>query len=146
VKSLDTNILYYATNLRCPEHARAAALVRSIRHSPAEWIVADQVLFEYYRLVRNPVVLARPLDAAEAMARLRYFREELGCLHCAYDQTLFGEAASLLAAAEVPASRTFDRVLAVTLRKNGVRTFYTRNARHFEDLGWFDVIDPIVEP
>lgn len=145
MKSLDTNILYYATNLRCPEHAKAAALVRSIRLSPREWILADQVLFEYYRLVRNPAVLERPLDAREAVARLRYFREEIGCLHCAYDQSLFADAAPLLADAEMAASRTFDRVLAVTLRSNGVRTFYTRNVRHFQDLGWFDVIDPIGE-
>ncbi len=143
MKSLDTNILYYATNLRCPEHAKAAALVRSVRLSPREWILADQVLFEYYRLVRNSAVVERPLDAREASARLHYFRDELGCLHCSYDQSLFAEIALLLADTGMPASRTFDRVLAVTLRSNGVRTFYTRNVRHFQDLGWFDVIDPI---
>jgi hypothetical protein len=34
-------------------------------------------------------------------------------------------------------------VLAVTLRRNGVDTFYTRNPADFDAFGWFTVIDPL---
>jgi hypothetical protein len=49
---------------------------------------------------------------------------------------------ALLDQQEFSASRTFDLVLAVTPRRNGVKTFYTRNVKDFADLGWFTVIDP----
>lgn len=143
MKSLDTNILYYAANMRSPEHEPARALVESIPRSPTEWILADQVLYEYYRLVRNPRVLERPLTAPEAARHLRVYREQLGCLHCGYDEQYFPEVASVLERPDFPASRTFNAVLAVTLRMNGVTTFYTRNVRDFTELGWFSVIDPI---
>jgi hypothetical protein len=41
------------------------------------------------------------------------------------------------------ARRTFDLVLAVTLRRNGVETLYTRNASDFAAFGWFTVVDPL---
>jgi len=116
--------------------------VERIGGEPGEWILADQVLFEYYRLVRNPAVLSRPLSAGEAARRLKFFREELGCLHCCYESRLFEELAELLGAASFAPARTFDAVLAVTLRSHGVDTFYTRNAKDFEPFGWFTVIDP----
>jgi predicted nucleic acid-binding protein len=43
---------------------------------------------------------------------------------------------------EFPARRTFDAVLAVTLRSNGVTRFYTRNARAFAGAGFAEVIEP----
>ena len=92
------------------------------------------MLFEYYRLVRNPLVLSRPLSSNEASLRLRFFREELGCLHYAYDRGCWEEVVAALAAPSLPSSRTFDLVLAVTLRRNGVDTFYTRNIRNFQDF------------
>jgi hypothetical protein len=42
-----------------------------------------------------------------------------------------------------PARQTFDLLLAVTLHRNGVNTFYTRNVADFEGYGWFKVIDPL---
>ena len=143
MNSLDTNVLYYATNTACPEHEKARALLERVAHEPVQWIIADQVLFEYYRLIRNPVVLAKPLAAVEAAERLRFFRDEMGCRHCAYDRGCWEEAIVQLSEPSFPARRTFDLVLAVTLRRNGVDTFYTQNVADFQSLGWFRLIDPI---
>jgi toxin-antitoxin system PIN domain toxin len=143
LNSLDTNVLYYATNTASPEHEKARALLERVGNEPFQWIIAEQVLFEYYRLVRNPVVLAKPLGADEAAKKIRFFRDELGCQHCAYDRGCWEEAILGLAGAAFPARRTFDLVLAVTLRRNGVDTFYTRNVADFESFGWFRVIDPL---
>jgi predicted nucleic acid-binding protein len=101
------------------------------------------VLFEYYRLVRNPAVLSKPLSAGEAARRLRYFREQLGCPHCAYEPSQFEQLAEVLRAASFAPARTFDAVLAVTLRSQGVNTFYTRNTKDFERFGWFKLVDPV---
>jgi toxin-antitoxin system PIN domain toxin len=143
VNSLDTNVLYYATNTACPEHEKARTLLERVAREPVQWIVADQVLFEYYRLVCNPAVLARPLSSVEAAERLRFFRDELGCRHCAYDLGCWEEAIAGLSRPAFPARQTFDLVLAVTLRRNGVDRFYTRNVSDFEGFAWFQVIDPL---
>jgi toxin-antitoxin system PIN domain toxin len=143
VKSLDTNILYFATNIRCPEHSKALRLVEEIAEDPRSWIIADQVLFEYYRLIRNPTVLANPLSASEAARRLRFFREEIGCLHCAFEPGFFRLLLGWLEDSSFAAARTFDAVLAVTLKNHGVKTFFTRNTRDFAAFGWFDVVDPV---
>jgi predicted nucleic acid-binding protein len=142
MNSLDANILYYATNADCPEHVWARPVLQELLDTPDQWVLADQVLWEYYRLVRNPSVLSRPLRAAEAAQRLRFFREEAGCMHCGYDTALWTEMAAWLARPEFPAARTFDLLLAVTLRAAGVRRFYTRNVKDFQPFGFFEVLNP----
>ena len=72
MNSLDTNILYYATNMECPEHARAKDFLENAAREPADWIVADQVLVEYYRLVRNPSVLEKPLSGQRSGAQASF--------------------------------------------------------------------------
>jgi predicted nucleic acid-binding protein len=143
VNSLDTNILYFATNSSCPEHSLARALVEQAARDPLAWTVADQVLFEYYQLVRNPAVLQKPLSSVEAGRRLRFFRDEIGWRHCAYDRACWKDAIDGLSDPSFPARRTFDLVLSVTLRRNGVDTLYTRNASDFAAFGWFTVVDPL---
>jgi len=122
---------------------RHAASLERVAREALQWIVADQVLFEYYRLVRNPLVLAKPLTGFETAQKLRFFRDELGCRHCAYDRGCWEEAIVGLSEPLFPARQTFDLLLAVTLHRNGVNTFYTRNVADFEGYGWFKVIDPL---
>lgn len=142
MKSLDTNILYYATNADCAEHAWARPAVEAMLERPSEWILADQVLFEYYRLIRNPKVLATPLGAAEAARRIRFFREEAGCLHCGYDQRTWDAISNHLSDRHFKPSRTFDLVLAITLHAHGVKVFYTRSTADFAPFGLFEVRNP----
>lgn len=70
VKSLDTNILLYAADEDCREHDAAISLLNDALRSPAEWMLADQVLFEMYAGLRHPGVFAKPLSAAEAARRV----------------------------------------------------------------------------
>ena len=42
-----------------------------------------------------------------------------------------------------PRRRTYDHVLAVTLKSHGVTEFYTRNVADFRTAGFADVINPI---
>ena len=55
---------------------KARTLLERVAREPLQWIVADQVLFEYYRLVPNPAVLAKPLSSVEAAERLCFIRAE----------------------------------------------------------------------
>jgi predicted nucleic acid-binding protein len=66
VQSFDTNVLLYAINRDCAEHEPCRALIAKALDTPSDWVVADQLWFELYRLLRHPNVLQRPLDAATA--------------------------------------------------------------------------------
>ena len=76
MKSLDTNILLYSINSDCPEHTICKQLVNKALIEKDQWIVADQVFFELYRLLRNPVVLQKPLTASEAADTINWYREK----------------------------------------------------------------------
>lgn len=145
MNSVDTNILLYATNRDCPEHPSARPVYERLLAGPFEWIIADQVLYEFYRALRNPRILERPLEAEEAVEQIRFLRKEAGCLHCAYEASMWKEVTKWLAKADFPSRLVFDAVLAVTLKANGVRKFYTRNVKDFAFFDFFELIDPIGE-
>lgn len=143
MRSLDTNILVYAANEDCPEHRRAYRIVENALAQPRDWIVAEQVLFEFYKALRNPKILTQPLSAPEAAERIRFLRERSGFMVCAYELRFWEEAIAGLEAQSFPYQRTHDLILVVTLRQNGVRRFYTRNVKDFEGAGFEELVDPI---
>jgi predicted nucleic acid-binding protein len=143
VKSLDTNILLYAADEDCREHAAAISLVNEALSAPAEWLLSDQVLFEMYAGLRHPGVFARPLSAAEAARRVAFLRDESGFSFCCYELRSWPMIREGLSLPAFPRRRTYDLVLAVTLRSNGVAEFHTRNVGDFRDAGFARLVNPI---
>ncbi len=141
MKSLDTNILVYAANRSCPEHKRAYALVEELLSKPAEWIISDQVLFEYMRALCSRAIFSSPVSKDKAIKAVHDFRTRSGASYCAYDATMFEQVLELHK--KTQRDHVFDIVLAVTLKQNGVRQFFTRNIKDFNDLGLPEVINPI---
>ena len=144
MQSLDTNILLYAINRDCPEHEPCRALVARALDAPSQWVIADQVWFELYRLLRHPVVLRKPLDAATAAHTVAWYRDRSGWAYCAWTPGQMGRLHAQWRGDDFPARRTFDTVLALTLRAHGVTRLYTRNGRDFAAAGFAEVIDPVV--
>jgi toxin-antitoxin system PIN domain toxin len=144
MKSGDTNLLLYAMNRGCAEHAVAKAWLDEALRAPREWIFADQVLFELYRLLRHPEVMMRPLTAKAAVAQIAWFREETGFLHCGYDESRWaGVMQALTKQGDRGGLLVHDAVLAETLRAQGVERFYTRNVGDFSGFGFFEVVNPL---
>jgi len=143
MNSLDTNILVYAANEDCDEHARANHLVNNALASPREWMLSEQVLYEYYKALRHPRILSSPLRAAEAAAQVRFLRDQSGFMVCCYETILWSRVIDRLSSPAFPYQRTHDEILAQTLRHNGVKTFYTRNCKDFEEAGFEQVVNPI---
>jgi toxin-antitoxin system PIN domain toxin len=143
MQSLDTNILVYAVNQGCAEHERARRVYESMLENPAGWIVSDQVLFEFYRALRNPRILERPLDHAAALHQIRFLREESGVLHCGYDTRFWKNILAGMTGSDPPSAHIFDRILAVTLLANGVTTFHTRNTSDFAEFPFRKLVNPI---
>lgn len=142
MKSLDTNILFYALNRDCPEHEACRSLVESALSEADQWIIADQVWFELYRLLRNQAVLEKPLTAVEAAEAIDWYRNRSGWLRCAWETDMMGKMESIWEEPAFSPRRCFDARLAIVLKDNGVREFYTRNVRDFEDFGFVRLVDP----
>ncbi len=142
MKSVDTNILIYASDADCPEHKPAKALMDRALRERGEWLVADQVWFEFYKALRNPRIFRFPLSAPEAAHRVDELRGRTGLGHCHYLPVAFTEIMNKLSAQDFPYQRTHDAVLASSLRAAGVTVFYTRNVKDFPDAG-FRVENPI---
>lgn len=144
MKSLDTNILLYSLNADCPEYEKSRDCVNAALAKPDDFVIAEQVFFELYSLLRNPKVMEKPLKATQAFEAVRFFRELSGWEHCAFESSFFEILSRFLGDPLFPARRTFDTVLAVTLSMNGVRTFYTRNVKEFKEIGLFETVDPLI--
>jgi predicted nucleic acid-binding protein len=143
MKSLDTNILVYASNEDAPEYEKARQLIESLIEGPQDWIVADQVLLETYRALRNPAVIQHPLSSADASALVNFYREEAGCRRCCYELAMWQPLQKYLGSARFDPRKTFDALLAVSLLGNAVDTFYTRNTKDFKQFGFQTLINPI---
>lgn len=143
MNSLDTNILIYAVNAGCQEHAKAKKVYEEMLANPHEWILSDQVLFEFYRGLTNSRILERPLQHSQAMKQIQFLREDSGVLHCAYCTTFWENLNQSLMRRELKASSIFDHVLAITLLREGVTSFYTRNTKDFSKFGFKSLKNPI---
>jgi len=143
LKSLDTNILLYSINSDCPEYLLCRQLVDKALNEKESWIIADQVWFELYRLLRNPVVLQNPLTATQAAETINWYREKSGWLKCAWEPDMMKELYPIWNKEYFSAKKSFDAVLAVSLKAHGVKDFYTRNIKDFENFNFFSVINPL---
>ncbi len=141
--SIDTNVLLYAANRDCPEHEPCLRLLREAASSPADWVLADQVLLELYKALRNPKILRRPLAAPAAAAHVEKLRSAFGFARCWYEGSCWPSLSEQLRQSGFPYQRTHDAVLASTLRHQGVKIFYTRNTKDFLAAGFDQVIDPV---
>lgn len=145
--SIDTNILFFSLNSDAPMHARAAAFVQQLT-TRSDVVISELILVELYRLLRNPAVLARPLNAPQAVEIVAAYR-----LHPYWKITGSPEIQStaihdtlwqIAATPGIAYRRIYDIRLALTLQYFGVTHFATANVKDFQDLGFRRVWNPLV--
>lgn len=139
--SIDANILLYAQNRDCPEHDAAAAFLIECA-GRTDVAVCELVLMELYQLLRNPAVVTRPLDGAEAAEVCQAFRRNRRWA-LIENAPVMDEVWVLAATSGIARRRLFDGRLALTLRHHGVHEFATRNVNDFTDFGFSRVWDPL---
>ena len=144
--SIDTNLLFHACNADSPDHEAALQFVTE-NSSNRQCVISELVLVELYRLLRNPVVLTRPLPAPDAASVIQSFRH-----HPNWAITGFPPLSSksihdrLWAVAALPGfayRRIYDARLALSLQHFGVTDFATANVKDFDGLGFNRVWNPL---
>ena len=141
--SIDTNILLYAQNADCSEHARASGFL-------TEWtgrsdvVLCELVLVELYILLRNPAVVARPLGAKAAAVVCQAYRKHPRW-RLVENAPVMAQVWKQAAGESFARRRIVDVRLARTLQHHGVITLATVNARDFAGLGFARVWNPLAD-
>jgi toxin-antitoxin system PIN domain toxin len=140
--SVDTNILLYAYDRQCEEHALALAFIESCARR-TDLAICELVLVELYTLLRNPAVLRRPLKPSAAVEVCQAYRRNRNWEVVDYPGNLMDAIWREAGSPQFARRRIYDARLALTLGHHGVTDFATRNSRHFDGYGFRRVFDPI---
>lgn len=141
--SPDTNVLFAWLNRGHPSHRAAASFVTS-QAGNADFVLCELVLIELYSLLRNEVLLAHPLSAAEAVETVQRLRHHPYWELIDYPGGLMEPVWTAAAAPRFARRRIFDARLALTLRHHGVTEFATANTKDFQDFGFSRVWNPLL--
>jgi uncharacterized protein len=139
--SIDTNVLLYAQNRSCPEHQPARAFIEQCV-ARDDVAICELVLVELYQLLRNPTVLANPLDAPDAAAVCMTWRNNPRWA-LIENAPIMEKIWNIAKRPGLARRAVFDARIALTLRHHGVTEFATRNTADFEGFGFTHLINPI---
>lgn len=140
---VDTNLLAYAVNRDCEEHAAAAAALAGWLSSAVPWAISWGIVYEFLRVVTHPRIFRRPLTAGQALDFLDpILRAEV--------VTVLGPTArheevlrSTVREFGKPAGNVFhDLQTAVIMREQGVSEIMTSDA-DFRKFPFLTVTDPV---
>ena len=136
--SIDTNILLPLVDEDHPQHEKAAAFEESLKEQ-SDLAISELVLLELHNLLRNPVVMTRPLGAAAAVDVCEAFRQHPHWQLVGFppDSRLFHDTFwPRLRSRDFARRRSFDWRLALTLLQAGVTAFATVNVKDFDGFGF----------
>jgi predicted nucleic acid-binding protein len=145
VISADSNLLLYAYCAAAPAHRPAQAFLQSLA-GREDVALSEFVLAEFYLLLRNPAVLARPLSARAASAVIQSYRESLAWKVLEFPPRALALHDELwLRASTVKSARRrlYDARTALALRSFGVTEFATTNVKDFVGFGFARVWNPL---
>jgi uncharacterized protein len=143
--SLDTNILLSAVESANVCHGKAAAFVQSLQDRD-DVAISEFILLELYGLLRNPVVLARPLSAGAARAICESFRQHPRWQLIGFppDSRSFHDLLwPRLRVDSFARRRIYDWRSALSMLRQGVTDFATVNVKDFESFGFARVWNPL---
>jgi hypothetical protein len=143
--SIDTNLLLPAVESENSQHKAAAGFLHSLE-SREDVAISELALLELYNLLRNPVVVARPLGPAAAVEVCEAFR-----LHPRWQLIGFPPNSRAFHDAFWPRlreeqfarRRSYDWRMALCLVRHGVTDFATVNTKDFEGFGFRRVWNPL---
>ncbi|MEU7142548.1 TA system VapC family ribonuclease toxin [Nocardia sp. NPDC046473] len=140
-RTVDTNILVYASDSGSPVYQQASALMQELLRGPELTTVFWPVLQSYLRIVTHPAICSSPLpiamahqavEAVLASPSIRVVAEGANFWRC-YTQIGGGRGN------DVP-----DAVIAALMLEHGVSTIYTRD-RDFRRYPAISVRDPFAD-
>ena len=140
---LDTNVLIYAANSACPEHAACRGLLERARTGSLPWYTTWGILYEFLRVSTHPRVFSQPWTIHDAWRFVAALLAARGLT--VLIETGRHPAVAAQTFAEVPAVRgnlLHDAHTAILMREHGIRRIYTRDT-DFHRFPFLEVVDPL---
>lgn len=138
--TVDANVLVYASNEADPVHAPARALVERLAAGPDLVYLFWPALMGYLRIVTHPVILPRPLAAADAQGNVAALLA-LGHVRAPGEGEGFWDMFRATAGHRARGNTVPDAHLVALMRVHGVTTIYTRD-RDYRRFDGIRVQDP----
>jgi toxin-antitoxin system PIN domain toxin len=145
--SLDANLLLYCYSEAAPQHAAAHKFISSLTERD-DVALSEFVLTEFYLLLRNPAVLAKPLTAPQAVAVIQNYRRHPRWKVLGFppdSRALHTRLWEIAGQPGIARRRIYDTRTALTLRAFGITEFATANVKDFEAFGFAKVWNPVIE-
>jgi hypothetical protein len=143
-RTVDTNILVYATHSGSPFHGRARALVEHLVAGPSLAYILWPAILGYLRIVTHPNILGSPLSTDEAMSNIEALIAP-SHVRVAGEGDDFWESFRAVAADVKPRGNLVpDAHLVALMREHGVSTIWSHD-RDFRKFRGITVKDPFSE-
>ena len=140
---IDTNVLIYAANADCAEHAKCGSLVERARGGRTPWYTTWPILYEFLRVMTHPRVLSEPRAVQEAWTFVEALLASPSLILLTQTARHVDVAGRTLQ--EIPLLRgnlLHDCHTAVLMREHGIRRIYTRDT-DFHRFPFLEVLDPL---
>lgn len=142
---IDTNLLLYAANRDCPEHAAARAFLDSVRTDGGVWFLTEGIGYEFLRVATHVRVFSHPLTAAEALQFWHVLLAWPNIALLSAGPRHWQVLREIVAGQHAPAGNLFfDLRTAALMREHGIRAIYTADAdfHRFKDLHLVNPLQP----
>lgn len=143
--SFDANLLLYGYSEVAPQHTDALEFITSLSDRD-DVALSEFVLTEFYLLLRNPAVLAKPLTAPQAVDVIQSYRRHPRWRTLGFppdSRALHTRLWEIAAQPGIARRRIYDARIALALRGFGVTEFATANVKDFEGFGFEKVWNPL---
>jgi toxin-antitoxin system PIN domain toxin len=123
--AVDTNVLVYAHRPDSKFHPQAAAVVRSLAEDSGTWALPWPCLHEFYGVVTNPRLYARPTPPAIALDQIAAWAESPSVRLLAESPSHLRTLSLLLTSSALEGPAAHDAKIAAICIDHGVRALLT---------------------
>jgi len=140
-RTLDVNILLYASNETCAEHGAAMAALEALATGPGLVYLFWPTVMAYLRLATHPAVAVRPLSIDEALANIDELLARPNIRTAGEGEAFWRRLREVVEDARPTGNLVPDAHLAALMLEHGVGTIVTRD-RDFRRYRHVAIEDP----
>jgi toxin-antitoxin system PIN domain toxin len=139
---VDVNILLYASDESCPQHAKASEFLRRCAEGREVFCLAWLTVMSYMRMATHPAIFSRPLSPTEAGQNIQALLALPHCRAIAEEEGFWEVFQDITKDVPVRGNLVPDAHLAAVLSQHGATTLYTHD-KDFRKFRFLDVRDPM---
>jgi len=140
-RTVDVNVLLYASDETSPEHARALATLEALATGPEIVYLFWPALMSYLRLATHPAIFARPLSLDEAIGNVEALLARPNVRAAGEGDAFWARFREVAGDARPGGNLIPDAHLAALMLEHGVGTIVTRD-RDFRRFRHVSIEDP----